>query len=247
MRSASHGERRRPRVVGIDQCCDAHGAPEGLLGRSLKAQRWLAPRCRGPGGDAMRYRDQPTVEVEERVVGDPRGSGSWSPTSSCRPALLGVSSSRSSGSTGRDGVAVGNRFRGNNRNPILGEWSTGARWSRWSPAPLGVDGERRRATDGDVGVRGRPRAGGRHRPAVGPHGSRSLGPQHRHRPRCPTRKAGSSLVAWPSGARTWPANLAGIKAIVEGGDGSAGLIGGAAGRQRSGCRMAAPIRPTLDR
>ena len=84
----------------------------------------------------MHYRDQPTVQVEERISGDP--SVIWDAVTDIE-LPVGVSAELQSVEwiDGASGVAVGNRFRGHNRNADLGEWSTestivevepGSRW-----------------------------------------------------------------------------------------------------------------------
>lgn len=71
----------------------------------------------------MRYRDQPTVEVEERVVGDP--ATIWAlVTDITLPARFSGELQAVEWLDGATGVEVGNRFRGHNENPALGEWST---------------------------------------------------------------------------------------------------------------------------
>ena len=71
----------------------------------------------------MRYRDQPTVEVEERVVGDP--AVIWElVTDITLPARFSGELQAVEWLDGATTVEVGNRFRGHNRNPALGEWST---------------------------------------------------------------------------------------------------------------------------
>lgn len=84
----------------------------------------------------MRYRDQPTVQVEERVLGDPRAV--WElVTDIALPARFSSELQSVEWLDGADAVAVGNRFRGHNRNASLGEWTTestvvevepGSRW-----------------------------------------------------------------------------------------------------------------------
>jgi hypothetical protein len=84
----------------------------------------------------MRYRDHPTVQVEERISGDP--SLIWEAVTDIE-LPVGVSAELQSVEwlDGATEVAVGSRFRGNNANSDLGEWSTestvievepGARW-----------------------------------------------------------------------------------------------------------------------
>jgi hypothetical protein len=70
----------------------------------------------------MRYRDQPTVEVETRVSADPADVWAYV-TDITVPARSSEELFQVEWLEG-DEVAVGNRFRGHNRNPHLGEWST---------------------------------------------------------------------------------------------------------------------------
>ncbi len=71
----------------------------------------------------MRYRDGPTVEVEERVVGDPEDI--WAALTDitlpvrCSEELVGVEWLGDSTE-----VEVGARFRGHSRHPDLGQWET---------------------------------------------------------------------------------------------------------------------------
>ncbi len=84
----------------------------------------------------MRYRDQPTVEVEQRVVGDP--ARIWElVTDIDLPARFSAELQAVEWLDGATGVEVGSRFRGHNQNPALGEWATectvvevvpGSRW-----------------------------------------------------------------------------------------------------------------------
>jgi hypothetical protein len=71
----------------------------------------------------MRYRDHPTVQVEERISGDP--SLIWEAVTDIE-LPVGVSAELQSVEwlDGATEVAVGSRFRGNNANSDLGEWST---------------------------------------------------------------------------------------------------------------------------
>lgn len=72
----------------------------------------------------MRYRDCPTVEVEERIAGDP--AAIWALVTDI---TFPVGQSRELMAVewldGATEVAVGNRFRGRNRNENIGqEWET---------------------------------------------------------------------------------------------------------------------------
>jgi hypothetical protein len=71
----------------------------------------------------MRYRDRPTVEVEERIVGDP--SAIWELVTDINlPTRFSSELQRVEWVDGASGVAIGNRFRGENRRHGLGEWQT---------------------------------------------------------------------------------------------------------------------------
>lgn len=93
----------------------------------------------------MRYRDQPTVEVTQRVRCDV--STAWAlvtdinlPTH-CSPELQGVD-----WLDGATGVEVGARFQGRSKHQALGEWSTVCEvvevevQRRWVYDVLGSDG-----------------------------------------------------------------------------------------------------------
>lgn len=83
----------------------------------------------------MRYRDCPTVEVSERIVGDP--AAIWAAiTDITFPVGRSPELQRVEWLDG-DHVAVGARFRGYNTNPATGNWQTdssvvevedGSRW-----------------------------------------------------------------------------------------------------------------------
>lgn len=71
----------------------------------------------------MRYRDHPTVEVEERMTGD--ASTIWAlVTDITMPARFSAELQDVEWLDGATGVKIGNRFRGHNRHEALGEWST---------------------------------------------------------------------------------------------------------------------------
>lgn len=84
----------------------------------------------------MRYRDCPTVEVSERIVGD--RAAIWSAvTDITLPVRFSAELQHVDWLDGADRVAIGARFRGHNKHPSLGEWHTdaevvevedGARW-----------------------------------------------------------------------------------------------------------------------
>ena len=71
----------------------------------------------------MRYRDNPTVEVEQRVEGDP--AAIWAlVTDITLPARVSSELQEVVWLNGATGVEVGNRFQGKNRHESLGEWAT---------------------------------------------------------------------------------------------------------------------------
>lgn len=71
----------------------------------------------------MRYRDNPTVEVEERVPGDP--AAIWALVTDINlPARFSSELQEVEWLDGATGVEVGSRFRGRNKHESLGEWST---------------------------------------------------------------------------------------------------------------------------
>ncbi|HET8931692.1 MAG TPA: SRPBCC family protein [Acidimicrobiales bacterium] len=73
----------------------------------------------------MRYRDQPTVEVSERIVAEP--AAIWALlTDITFPVEISPELQRVEWLDDADRVAVGNRFQGTNRNEHLGEWTTTA-------------------------------------------------------------------------------------------------------------------------
>ncbi len=84
----------------------------------------------------MRYRDCPTVEVSERIVGD--RAEIWAAiTDITLPARFSPELQSVEWLHGDDHVVVGARFRGHNHNPAIGEWHAdcqvvevedGARW-----------------------------------------------------------------------------------------------------------------------
>ncbi|KAA0018446.1 SRPBCC family protein [Antrihabitans cavernicola] len=71
----------------------------------------------------MRYRDCPTVEVAVRVVATP--AAVWSLVSDIGfPVSFSTELQSVEWLSGATTLAVGNRFRGNNVHPALGNWST---------------------------------------------------------------------------------------------------------------------------
>lgn len=73
----------------------------------------------------MRYRDCPTVEVAERIIGDP--AVIWAAiTDITLPVRFSAELQKVEWLDGADHVAVGARFRGYSKHPSLGEWQTEA-------------------------------------------------------------------------------------------------------------------------
>ncbi len=71
----------------------------------------------------MRYRDCPTVQVEERIAGDP--AAIWALVTDINlPARFSEELQSVEWLDGATEVAVGNRFRGSNTNVHLGDWQT---------------------------------------------------------------------------------------------------------------------------
>lgn len=71
----------------------------------------------------MRYRDQPTVQVEERIAADP--AEVWRLVTDIEiPPRFSAELQRVEWLDGATEPAVGNRFQGHNQNAHLGEWST---------------------------------------------------------------------------------------------------------------------------
>ncbi len=93
----------------------------------------------------MRYRDQPTVEVTQRVHCDV-GTAWNHVTDITVPARCSAELQSVEWLDGADRVAVGARFRGHNRNAAIGEWQTVCEvveveeHSRWVWNVLGHDG-----------------------------------------------------------------------------------------------------------
>jgi uncharacterized protein YndB with AHSA1/START domain len=74
----------------------------------------------------VRYRDGPTVEVEERIAGDP--DRVWKlVTDITLPARFSSELQSVDWLDGATEVAIGNRFRGTNRREDLGDWQTECR------------------------------------------------------------------------------------------------------------------------
>lgn len=71
----------------------------------------------------MRHRDQPTVQVEERVAADP--DAIWAAvTDITLPVRHSPELQSVAWVDGAESVEVGARFRGVNRNDNMGEWTT---------------------------------------------------------------------------------------------------------------------------
>jgi hypothetical protein len=165
----------------------------------------------------MRYRDQPTIEVEERVVGDPELI--WAlVTDIDLPARFSGELQSVEWLDGATAVAVGNRFRGTNQNPALGEWSTectvvevdpGRRWA-WRVNA----GDNHMATWGFEVDPGREAVTVRQWARMGPDPS-GLNIAIDAMPEKEGRIISRRLGEWRTNME---ANLAGIKALVEGGE-----------------------------
>jgi uncharacterized protein YndB with AHSA1/START domain len=163
----------------------------------------------------MRYRDQPTVEVETRVVGDP--AVIWNlVTDITLPARYSVELQSVEWLDGATEVAVGNRFRGHNQAPALGDWSTectivevepGQRWS-WTVS----SSDQKMATWGFEVDPGRDAVTVRQWGRMGPDPS-GLSIAIASMPDKEGRIIARRMGEWRTNME---ANLAGIKAIVEG-------------------------------
>ncbi|GLP78204.1 hypothetical protein TUM20983_53140 [Mycobacterium antarcticum] len=72
---------------------------------------------------SMRYRDQPTIEVTQRVRSDVMSA--WRAVTDIRlPARCSTELQDVEWLGGADRVTVGARFRGYNENPAMGSWQT---------------------------------------------------------------------------------------------------------------------------
>ncbi len=164
----------------------------------------------------MRYRDQPTVQVEERVRGD--AEAIWGLVSDITlSARFSTELQRVEWLDGAEEVAVGARFRGHNANPDLGEWSTecevvevepGRRWVWQVGGPEGV-----MATWGFEVDPGREAVTVRQFARMGPARS-GLSIAIDAMPDKESRIVSRRLAQWREGME---ANLAGLREIVEGG------------------------------
>jgi len=163
----------------------------------------------------MRYRDQPTVEVEERVVGDP--AAIWELVTDIHlPARFSGELQSVEWLDGATAVEVGNRFRGHNQNPALGEWTTectvvelepGRRWA-WRVTA----GDNQMATWGFEVDPGREAVTVRQWARMGPDPS-GLSIAIDAMPDKEGRIISRRLGEWRTNME---ANLAGIKGLVEG-------------------------------
>ncbi|MEZ0362751.1 SRPBCC family protein [Mycobacterium sp. pUA109] len=159
----------------------------------------------------MRYRDCPTVEVAERIVGDP--AAIWAAvTDITLPVRFSPELHKVEWLDGADRVRVGARFRGYNKHPALGEWHTdsevvevedGTRWV-WAVGGGATWGFEVDPTSDGAIVRQWARLG------PGPSG---LSPAIEAMPAKEARIIARRLAEFETGIR---ANLAGIKALIEG-------------------------------
>jgi len=164
----------------------------------------------------MRYRDQPTIEVEQRVAASPEAV--WAlVTDIGLPARFSGELQSVEWLDGATEVAVGNRFQGTNQNPALGTWSTectvvevepGLRWA-WAVE----SGGNRMATWGFEVDPGREAVTVRQWARMGPDPS-GLNIAIDAMPEKEARIISYRLKEWRTNME---ANLAGIKALAEGG------------------------------
>ena len=163
----------------------------------------------------MRYRDQPTVQVEERIVGDP--AAIWElVTDIGLSARYSTELQRVEWLDGASSVEVGNRFRGHNQNDDLGEWATdstvievepGSRWV-WAV----TSGDNRMATWGFEVDPGRDAVTVREWARMGPDPS-GLSLAIERMPEKEGRIISRRLEEWRT---NMAANLTGIKSLIEG-------------------------------
>jgi uncharacterized protein YndB with AHSA1/START domain len=166
----------------------------------------------------MRYRDCPTVEVEERIAGDP--TAIWSLLTDINlPTRFSNELHAVEWLDGATGVAVGNRFRGSNHNSFMGDWQTECEVvevepeRRWAWNVQGPDGVM--ATWGFEIDPGREAVTVRQWARLGP-GPSGLSVAIESMP----DKEGRIISRRIRDVRTnIAANLAGIRTIIEGGDG----------------------------
>jgi Polyketide cyclase / dehydrase and lipid transport len=162
----------------------------------------------------MRYHDQPTVEVEIRVVGDP--AVIWDlVTDIGLPARFSEELQSVEWLDGATEVSVGARFRGHNQNPALGEWSTDCTVVEVDPGQRWVwtvnSGEQRMATWGFEVDPGRNAVTVRQWGRMGPDPS-GLTPAIEAMPDKEGRIIARRMDEWRT---NMAANLAGIRALVE--------------------------------
>ncbi|ORV13615.1 SRPBCC family protein [Mycobacterium celatum] len=162
----------------------------------------------------MRYRDCPTVEVSERIVGDP--AEIWAViTDVTLPARFSTELQKVEWLDGADHVTVGARFRGYSSHPSFGQWHTDCRvvevedHTRWVWEVEG-DGQAS-ATWGFELDPTRDGAIVRQWARMGP-GPSGLSPAIAAMPEKEGRIVARRLAEWEAGIR---ANLAGIKALFE--------------------------------
>ncbi|MBS9534764.1 SRPBCC family protein [Mycobacterium sp. M1] len=162
----------------------------------------------------MRYRDCPTVEVSDRVVGDV--DQIWAAVTDIGlPARFSAELQRVEWLDGADRIVVGAGFRGYNSNPAVGDWQTESRvvevedGRRWVWQVQGDDGvaatwgfEVDPTDDGAI-----VRQWGR----MGP-GQSGLSLAIAAMPEKEARIVARRLGEWEAGMR---ANLAGIKELCE--------------------------------
>ena len=167
----------------------------------------------------VRYRDRPTVEVEERIAADP--AAIWAlVTDIDLPARFSDELQTVEWIGGAGGVAVGNRFRGRNQNSIIGDWETECevveveQGRRWVWAVHGPDGVM--ATWGFEVDPGREAVTVRQWARMGP-GPSGLTPAIESMPDKEGRIISRRLAEWRANIA---ANLAGIREIVEAPDAS---------------------------
>ena len=165
----------------------------------------------------MRYRDQPTVEVSERIVGDP--ADIWAlVTDITFPVGSSPELQRVEWLHGADRVAVGNRFVGTNRNEHLGEWTTTAEVTEVEEARRWVyqvrNGDEVMATWGFEVDPGREAVTVRQWARLGPDPS-GLSIVIEQRPEMESRIVAHRMAQWRAAME---ANLAEVRAVIEQGE-----------------------------
>lgn len=162
----------------------------------------------------MRYRDSPTVQVEESIVGDTELI--WQLVTDIEfPTRFSSELQSVEWLDGATTVEVGNRFRGHNKNDDLGEWATDCeiieatpleRWVWQIASDNGV-----MATWGFELDPGRDAVTVRQWARMGP-GPSGLTGVIASMPEKEGRIVSGRMKQWQAGMR---ANLAGIKSLVE--------------------------------